>query len=105
MKLNKKAMTWQQLVLAILAIVVVTFVIIWFQKGGTSAYGSLGEKISALGDCDKDNVADMFDKCPKCPATGVNKDFPGCPSTVKKETDITSCSAIPECKKTTTTNK
>ena len=104
MKLNKKAMTWQQLVLAILAVIVVTFVIIWFKSGGEGAYKNLGDKISALGDCDKDNVADMFDKCPKCPATGKNKAFPGCPSNVKKEADISSCEEI-ECKKTTDTTK
>ena len=83
MKMNKKAMTWQQIVLAILAIVVVTFVIIWFQKGGEGVFGTLSDKIGGLKDCDGDNVADMFDKCP-CEATvEENKKSPGCPSNVE----------------------
>ena len=109
MKFNKKAMTWQQLVLAILAVIVVTFVIIWFKGGGESAYGNLGKRIGALGDCDKDNVADMFDKCPCAEATGNNKKFHGCPSTVNtdeavKTTNIPcDTSKKDKCKSKTTT--
>lgn len=89
MLFNKKAMTWQQLVLAILAVVVVTLVIIWFQKGGEGAYGNLGEKISALGDYDNDNIGDLFDKCPCDAGTTKNKEFPGCPSTTTTDAKVT----------------
>lgn len=85
MKMNKKAMTWQQIVLALIAIIVVTFVIIWFKGGGEKAFGGLSDKISSLKDCDKDNVADMFDKCPCDAATKENKEAAGCPDTQKED--------------------
>jgi len=61
--MNKKGMTWEQIVLAIIAVVVVVLVIWWFRSGGDKAYGQVDDKLSGLGDCDNDNVANMFDKC------------------------------------------
>jgi len=65
---GKKGMTWQQLVLGILALVVVFLVIYWFSGGGTKAFGEIGKKISGTGDCDGDKIANLFDKC-KCDAS------------------------------------
>ncbi|MFC1686849.1 hypothetical protein ACFL0E_00645 [Nanoarchaeota archaeon] len=62
---DKKAMTWQVIVFGIIALVVVFLVIYWFSGGGSKAFGEVGKKISGTGDCDGDNVANMFDKC-KC---------------------------------------
>ena len=84
---SKKAMTWQQIVLAIIAIVVVTLVIIWFNKGGKGAFGALEGKIGGLKDCDNDQVADMFDKCPCIAGSADNKDYPGCDTGITKKTD------------------
>ena len=82
---SKKAMTWQQMVLAIIAVVVVTFVIIWFKGGGEKAFGNLGDKIGSLGDCDGDHVSDMFDKCPCDTFATESKDFSGCEDKTTKE--------------------
>ena len=82
---SKKAMTWQQMVLAIIAIVVVTFVIIWFKSGGEGAFSTLGQKIGALKDCDQDQVADMFDKCPCDAGSADNKEYPGCATGITKK--------------------
>jgi len=61
---NKKGITWQQLVLAILAVFVVVLVIVWFKGGGEKGFEFVKGKIGELEDSDKDSVADMFDKCP-----------------------------------------
>lgn len=76
---NKKGMEqiWWIIAVALIAIVVVMIVLLWFNKSGGRAFDQVDDKIGALGDCDGDNVADMFDKCPCKP--GVSK-FKGCDS-------------------------
>ena len=49
---------------AILVIVMVIFILIWFQSGGTKVFGSIDEQLGGLEDCDGDNAADRFDDCP-----------------------------------------
>jgi len=83
---GKKGLTWQQLALAIIALMVVVMVIWWFQKAGSKGIGGIGEKIDDLGDCDNDQVANMFDKCP-CDPVGNNPLLDGCPDNVKDDKD------------------
>ena len=49
---------------AILVIVMVIFILIWFQGGGTKAFNSISEQLGGLEDCDGDTAADRFDDCP-----------------------------------------
>jgi hypothetical protein len=65
---------WWIIAAAIIAIIVVVFMILWFRSGGEKAYDGLSDKISGLGDYDKDGVADLFDKCP-CEAD-IGDDWP-----------------------------
>ena len=80
---GKKGMTWEQILLAVIALVVVVLVVLWFRGGGEKAFGQVGEKIDSLGDCDEDGVANMFDKCPCIPVIGEeNPNAPGCPKEI-----------------------
>ncbi len=99
---NKKAMTWQVIVFGIIALVVVFLVIYWFSGGGSKAFGEVGKKISGTGDCDGDNVANMFDKC-QCFAEGSNAELKGCPNDVKK-TDTTNTKVTTKADKCTCIN-
>ena len=80
---SKKGMaqTWWIISTAVIALVLVVLIIIWFQGSGDKAFGSLGDQIDDLEDCDNDGVANMFDKCP-CKDYGdeENPDFKGCPN-------------------------
>ncbi len=60
---NKKGMTWQQIVLAIIAVIVVVVVVMFFRSGSEKGFNFASDKIDALGDCDDDGVADLYDKC------------------------------------------
>jgi len=72
--------TFWIIIAAIIALVVVVLVIWWFRGGGGKAFGEVEKKIDSLGDCDKDGIANMFDKCP-CTAVGgeENPEAEGCP--------------------------
>jgi hypothetical protein len=67
---NKKGMTWQQIVLAVIAVVVVVVVVMFFRSGSEKGFGFAEGKIGELGDCDKDGVADLYDKCDCDPDVG-----------------------------------
>ncbi|MFH1682956.1 MAG: hypothetical protein ABIA37_04115 [Candidatus Woesearchaeota archaeon] len=71
---NKKGMTWEQIMLAVIALIVVVLVVLWFRGGGDKAFDQVGKQIDNLGDCDNDKVANMFDKC-VCDAT-ISDKFP-----------------------------
>ncbi|MBI4983555.1 hypothetical protein HZC32_02825 [Candidatus Woesearchaeota archaeon] len=75
---------WWIIVVAIIAIVVVILILMWFSKSGERAFGGIEEKISGLSDCDKDNTADMFDKCP-CVAGDPQAKLDGCPISTEKD--------------------
>lgn len=81
---KKGDLTWQQIALAIVAIVVVILVILWFRSGGEKGFGFVGQKIGELKDCDGDKVADMFDKCP-CKEGSVDNE--GCLSKTPSDAD------------------
>jgi hypothetical protein len=85
-RINKKASSemWWIIVVALIALIVVILILVWFRGTGEKAYGVVGTQIGGLGDCDKDNVADMFDKCP-CEAGSSNAELDGCPSGITKE--------------------
>jgi len=66
MKINKtgQGQSFWIIIAAIIALVVVVLIILWFSGSGKKAFGEIEGKIDSLGDCDNDNVANMFDKCP-----------------------------------------
>lgn len=66
------------IVTAIIALVVVVLVIMWFRTGGGKAFGEVEKKLGELEDSDGDGVADIFDKCPDT-LKGVEVDSSGCP--------------------------
>ena len=63
------------LMVAIIAIIAATFIILWFRNSGGAAFGSLDTTIDKFGDCDNDDIANYFDDCP-C-EVGV-AEFDGC---------------------------
>ena len=67
-RISKRGQMWRYLIGGIIALIVLIVVIVFFTRGGKQAYGGLGEKIGELQDCDKDTVADLFDKCPCDPS-------------------------------------
>ncbi|MBT3814345.1 hypothetical protein HOE37_01355 [Candidatus Woesearchaeota archaeon] len=83
---NKKGsqQMWWIIVAAVLAILVMIFLMIWFKGTGDDAFDSIKDKVTGLNDCDNDNVADMFDKCP-CKAGDAGSEIDGCPRNTKKE--------------------
>jgi len=76
---------WWIIVTAIIALVVVVIVLIGFGGGSSRLFGEVDTKITSLGDCDNDGVANMFDKCP-CNA-GFTDTVPpnGCPQCTAEE--------------------
>ena len=77
---SKKGMQqmWWIIAAAIIAILIIIFIMIWFKESGGKAFGSVDTQIDTLGDCDKDNVADLFDKCP-CMVGDPGSTVDGCP--------------------------
>lgn len=64
-KFSKKGMSqmWWIIGSAILVLVMVLLILLWFRGSGGSAFDTINDKIGGLGDCDGDKVADTFDKC------------------------------------------
>jgi len=83
---NKKGMAqmWWIITGAVLAILVVIFILVWFKSSGGKAFDAVDITIGGLGDCDKDNVADTFDKCPCIPGEG-DAEYTGCKADVTKD--------------------
>jgi flagellar basal body-associated protein FliL len=76
---------WWVIAIAILVLLVVILILVWFRSSGDKAFGEVGKKIDSLGDCDNDNVANMWDKC-SCDPEDANAEVDGCPSSIKKDT-------------------
>jgi uncharacterized protein (UPF0333 family) len=96
-KKGQSQMFWI-LMVAVIAIIVGVFIILWFKGSGSKAFGSIDDTIDTFGDCDKDDVANYFDDCP-CDA-GITE-FDGCESAgiaqecEKKEIEnCASCGAV-----------
>ncbi len=62
---NKKAMeqVWWIILTAVIGLIVVILVLLWFRGAGGKGFDFIGGKIGELDDCDKDKVSDLFDKC------------------------------------------
>jgi hypothetical protein len=82
-RISKKGTTemWWIIVGAIIALLMVIFILLWFKGSGTKAYGNIESTLDSLGDCDEDGVSNMFDKCP-CITSGNTEDPEnrGCPN-------------------------
>jgi len=85
-KMNKKGASemWWIIMTAILVIVVLILILIWFKGGAGTLFGGLGEKTEGLADHDKDNVADLFDKCP-CTMGEEGSKYDGCPASTTED--------------------
>lgn len=64
--LGKKGITWEQILLAVIALTVVFLVIFWFRRSGEQIFTGTEQQIQRIqaGDSDGDGVADFLDKCP-----------------------------------------
>ena len=72
---------WWIIMTAILVIIVLILILVWFKGGAGSLFGEIGGKTEGLADHDKDNVADLFDKCPCTPGEDGAK-YDGCPASI-----------------------
>lgn len=77
-KMNKKGAEnlWWIIMWAVVAIIAVIFLIIWFRSSGEKGYGAISKEIGELDDCDGDKVSDFLDQC-DCTAAPGSSD--GCP--------------------------
>ncbi|MBI2662270.1 hypothetical protein HYX11_02315 [Candidatus Woesearchaeota archaeon] len=86
---NKKGDTspvWWIIVTALLAILVVIFILIWFKGSGDKAFGGISKNLDSLGDFDNDKVANFFDRCPCIPILTVEEpNLKGCPKGITAE--------------------
>ena len=73
---TKKGMSqmWWIIATAIIAILAVIFIIIWFKGSGDKLFGGIDDTIGGLSDKDGDGVTDLFDKCPCDP--NIKDKFP-----------------------------
>ena len=71
---------WWILATALIVIIIIVFTIIWFNRSGGKAFGTIEDQIIGLKDCDKDGVLDPLDKC-LCENFGSeeNSNAKGCP--------------------------
>ena len=86
----KKGMSemWWIISSAVIALVVVILILVFFGGASGKTFGELNNRIGGLGDADKDNVANTFDKCPCNPTIGevlpegqnCGEPIPGCKS-------------------------
>jgi len=73
--MNKKGMEmWWILAGAALAIFAVIILALVFKSSGEKGFGFIDKNIEGLNDCDKDRVADIYDKCKYDPA--ISDEFP-----------------------------
>ena len=55
---------WWIIAVAIIALIMVVFILVWVRGSGGKLFGSVNEQISSFSDCDNDGAADFVDKCP-----------------------------------------
>jgi len=74
------APVWWIIITALLAVLVLIFVILWFRSSGEKAFGGVGKSLDSLGDYDGDKVVNFYDKCP-CTSVLVTEEptLKGCP--------------------------
>jgi len=66
------AQLWWIIAAAVIALLVIIFLLVWVKGSGEKAFGSVDNSIAGLSDCDKDHVADIFDRCPCDPSIQEN---------------------------------
>jgi len=78
---------WAILMAFVIAFVVMAVILSWFNSASGKGFGSVDAGLDSLGDCDKDSVANFYDKCPY--TYGVEgAAFKGCPSSVTSEEEL-----------------
>ena len=55
---------WWIIAAAIIALLAVIFIIVWFSGAGQKIFGGLDDTIGGLKDYDLDGATDLLDKCP-----------------------------------------
>ena len=86
--INKKAaigLPWQVIIIAIIGIVVVFGVLLFWKGGSGKLFDSIGGQIDALGDEDEDGVINMRDKCVCVGFSEEDEDLSGCPKDAPEE--------------------
>ena len=86
--LKKKAaigLPWQVIIIAIIGIVVVFGVLLFWKGGSGKLFDSIGGQIDALGDEDEDGVINMRDKCVCVGFSEEDEDLSGCPKDAPEE--------------------
>lgn len=74
------APVWWIIITALLAVLVLIFVVLWFRSSGDKAFGGVGKSLDSLGDYDGDKVVNFYDKCPCTPVLVTEEpNFKGCP--------------------------
>jgi hypothetical protein len=83
----KKGMSqmWWIIATAVLVILVVVLLTIWFKGSGESGFDAIDNQIKGFGDSDGDKVADFNDDCP-------------CDPNLQEVEDKSSCNPKPDCK-------
>ena len=92
-KFNSKKGDWDgigKIITFLIGIIVMIFCINYFMDSGGKANEVVSNQISNLGNCDGDDVANTWDKCP-CIKIGneENPDLKGCPKSVTNATECT----------------
>ena len=77
---------WWIIIGAVLALLAVILLAMVFTSSGKKGFNVIDKNIEGLNDCDKDRVADLYDKCKYDPAIG--DEFPE---------GITACGEQKEC--------
>lgn len=70
---------WWIIMGATIAIIVLVLLIVWFRGSGGKGFDVINDNIDGTKDCDKDKIANLFDKCPCKYGDENNKEAEGCP--------------------------
>ena len=79
---------WWIIIGAAMAMIVLVILIVFFADSIGQGGKSISGNIAGTQDCDKDLVANLFDKCPCDAAQQENEEFEGCPSDVKDKAGL-----------------
>ena len=88
-KPNKKAavgLPWQIIIIAVIGIVVMIGVLLFWKGGSGKLFDSIGGQIDTWGDDDDDGIINMRDQCPCKPIIAEEDDkLAGCPKGTTEE--------------------
>ena len=88
---------WWIIIGATIAIIVLVLLIVWFKDSGSKGFGVIDANIDGTNDCDKDSVADLFDKCVCIAGSAENNQAEGCPEATPATKKDASGKSKPEC--------